>query len=349
MLPTPLPALAVPRLVGRTPACGVALRWNTPGVVGDCGSCTLRQDSRREVSPAAHLPCSPACRWGNGGVFWGKHAARTPQRQPLWPTERRAGWWRLLERGPKGQAEAPPGGSSSCGSHGQGSPHARRPPHSGKLLITQTTLSLCSQPSWSWSRPRPRPVSGLPSGSEVGLPHGQSTHSALGTAGQGEARERPRTSRGCAKDGEVAHANLGESQRRPGPDPRGSETVQGGDADAPQSPRTPGGAPDQGSGGIQGPRAPGGDVRSGQPPGRRWGRGVRAATPPSRGPVGTARAGAPSPRGSAQDTWPILPTRMGRWPGGVSHLGDGAGPRATSLLTLRQGNGNPGDTEIQSL
>lgn len=76
---------------------------------------------------------------------------------------------------------------------------------------------------------------------------------------------------------------------------------------------------------------------------------VRAATPPSRGPVGTARAGAPSPRGSAQDTWPILPTRMGRWPGGVSHLGDGAGPRATSLLTPRQGNGNPGDTEIQSL
>lgn len=269
-----------------------------------------------------------------GSAFWNAARRVRPKRQA---------------RSPK----APPGGSSSCGSHGQGSPHARRPPHSGKLLIAQTTLSLCSQPSWSWSRPRPRPrpVSGLPSGLEVGLPHGQSTHSALGTAGQGEARERPRTSRGCAKDGEVAHANLGESQRQPGPDPRGSETVQGGDADAPQSPRTPGGAPDQGSGGIQGPRAPGGDVRSGQPPGRRCGggRGVQAATPPSRGPVGTARAGAPSPRGSAQDTWPILPTRMGRWPGGVSHLGDGAGPRATSLLTPRQGNGNPGDTEIQSL
>lgn len=56
------------------------------------GSSTLRCDSRHMLSPAAHLPCSPACHWGIGAVFWGKRAARTPQRQNLRPTESWVGW-----------------------------------------------------------------------------------------------------------------------------------------------------------------------------------------------------------------------------------------------------------------
>lgn len=126
----------------------------------------------------------------------------------------------------------------------------------------------------------------------------------------------------------MTHANLGESQRQPGPDPRGSETVQGGDADAPQSPRTPGGAPDQGSSSIQGPRAPGGDVRSGQPPGRRWGGGRAGGHSALQGPCGDCEGGGTQPAGkcpghlahpphaNGQVAWWSLPSWRWGWPEG---------------------------------
>lgn len=255
-----------------------------------------------EVSAAARCP-APRLPLRKGGVFWGKRAARTPRRQNLRPTASWAGWKRLLERGPAGVSaarEPRPAGAARARAAVWPGLAARPAATSLQKAIYCTDNTLLVQPTLLVTVTATATVSGLPAGREVGLPQGQ--HSlcpghcgartgpvAVGSGGA-EAREPPPTSRGSAKDGEAAHANLGESQRQPAFDTRGSETVQGGTADTPRSPRTAGQTPDLRCWrDPEGPRAPGGDVRSGQPRGGGGGeRSVRAAGghPTLQGPRG---------------------------------------------------------------